>query len=374
LRAADLPDDPRPESLCVHVVGRLHGVTRRRLAGLIEASGGRLVPSQSRRVNLVCLAHGSAPDLLADGPELRLPAAIPEGCRVASELTFRRLLGLAPPLPADNRAFTAADVARQARLSPEAVRCLTLYDVLEPSGQAYGYRDLLAAREAARLLNAGHPLGALVTAAVALRRSGRSLADTRLQGAPWGEMLQEVAGRLGRLDGQYTLPLEEGFESVDDLFERAEELERCGALAEAARLYGIAQTMDRSDPVLPFNLGNVLDAQGRPAEAALAYRQAIARDPAFAEAWLNLGLLRESADDLAGAAECYRRAVEARPDYADALFNLALLLVHRDDPGAALPLFDRFLALKPGGKEAQQARRLATLCRIHLKPRSAEAG
>jgi tetratricopeptide (TPR) repeat protein len=208
----------------------------------------------------------------------------------------------------------------------------------------------------------------VVEAAIALRRSGRSLSDTRLHEAPWGEMLQEVAGRLGRLDGQFTLPLGESFASVDALFERAEELECAGDLAEAERLYRIAAKMDRSDPVLPFNLGNVLDAQGRATDAALAYQQAVMRDPGFAEAWLNLGLLKESAEDMKGAAACYGRAVEARPDYADALFNLALVLTRREDHSLALPFWDRFLALKPSGKEAQQARRLMTLCRMHLKP------
>jgi len=104
--------------------------------------------------------------------------------------------------------------------------------------------------------------------------------------------------------------------------------------------------MDRTDPVLPFNLGNVLDAQHRPTEAALAYQKAIARDPGFAEAWLNLGLLREGAGEIRAATDCYYAALDARPDYADALFN----------------------HLRPSGKEAQQARRLSMLCRMHGNP------
>ncbi len=356
------------ESFCLCVVGRLHGVTRPRLAGLVTAAGGRLVRAGSRKATIVCLAHSTAPERLSRGADAGLPEKVPAGCRIVSELSLRRLIGLAPSLPTEHRTLTATDVGRQARLSAEIVRCLALYDILEPSDDAYGYRDLLAAREVGRLLGAGHSLGVVVEAAIALRRTGRSLSDTRLHEAPWGEMLQEVAGRLGRLDGQFTLPLGESFASVDALFERAEELECAGDLVEAERLYRIAAKMDRSDPVLPFNLGNVLDAQGRATEAALAYQQAVMRDPRFAEAWLNLGLLKESAEDMNGAAACYARAVEARPDYADALFNLALVLTRREDHSAALPFWDRFLALKPSGKEAQQARRLMTLCRMHLKP------
>src|SRR5829696_8425402 len=138
-RAADSNVAMSSESFCLCVVGRLHGVTRPRLAGLVTAAGGRLVRAGSRKATLVCLAHSTAPERLSRGAD----AALPAGCRVMSELSLRRLIGLAPPLPSEHRTLTAADVARQARLSPEVVRCLALYDVLEPSDDdAYGYRDL----------------------------------------------------------------------------------------------------------------------------------------------------------------------------------------------------------------------------------------
>jgi tetratricopeptide (TPR) repeat protein len=356
-----------PGNFRLYVAGRLRGVTRQRLAALAEAAGGRLVRQPGLRADLVCLAHGTAAEHLSDVPALRLPDGVPADAAVLSEMALRRRLGLDPPRTLENRMLSAADVAGRSRLSLGVIRCLALYDVLEPEGEAYGYRDLLAAREVRRLLDAALPLSAIVQAAVALRDAGRSLSDTRLREAPWGEMLQEVAGRLGRLDGQFTLPLAESFESVDALFGRAEALEQEGELAGAERLYRIAAGIDRADPVLPFNLGNVLDALGKTAEAALAYRQAIARDPAFAEAWLNLGLLREAAGDPAGAAGCYGQALAVRPDYSDALFNLALLRTRQGDPAVALPLWERFLALKPDGTEARQARRLAMLCRMNLR-------
>ena len=298
---------------------------------------------------------------------IKLPARIPSGCRIVSELTLKRLIGLAPPLPLQSRTLTAAELAQQARLSPETLRCLALYDVVEPANDSFGYRDLVAAREVARLLKAGLPLTAIIQAAVALRRSGRTLSDTRLSEAPWGEVLQEVAGRFARLDGQFTLPLAESFETLDEVFERAEEMEVRGNFEEAERLYRLATRIDRTDPVLAFNLGNVLEIQHRVDEAALAYQQAIARDPGFAEAWLNLGLLRERGGQIHAATDCYHAAVAARPDYADALFNLALLLTRNEQYQPALPCWDRFLELKPGGKDAQDAGRFALLCRMSLK-------
>src|SRR3954471_4215874 len=79
----------------------------------------------------------------------------------------------------------------------------------------------------------------------------------------------------------------------DDVFEQAEACELAGDLDGAERWYRIATHIDRTDPVAPFNLGNVLDSliSNRPQEAAFAYDQAV--DPRFAEAWVNLGALRE---------------------------------------------------------------------------------
>ena len=83
---------------------------------------------------------------------------------------------------------------------------------------------------------------------------------------------------------------------------------------------------DAADPVLPFNLGNVFQAQGRAAEAKVAWQIAVARDPAFAEAWYNLALAAEDEQQTDLAIAEYRRAVKAQPDWGDAHFNLALLL------------------------------------------------
>lgn len=121
--------------------------------------------------------------------------------------------------------------------------------------------------------------------------------------------------------------------------------------------------------MLPFNLGNVLDAQGRATEAALAYQQALTRDTSFAEAWLNLGLLKERTCEFRAACDCYRSAIDARPDYSDALFNLALLLTRDEQHDIALRVWERFLDLTPSGREAQQARRLARLCRMQAPSR-----
>jgi tetratricopeptide (TPR) repeat protein len=303
---------------------------------------------------------------LPDVPPLLRLGDLPAETRIISESGLKRMLGLAPPLPAEHRTLDAADIEQQARLDPNVVRCLALFDVLEPLEERYGYRDLLAAREVARGLRDGLTLHAIVQASFALRQSGRSLSDTRLSEAPWGEIVQSVAGRPGNLKGQFTLPLDEAFVSADELFERGEDAEMAGDLAGAERWYGLAMKIDRTDPVIPFNLGNVLDAAGRRGEAIYAYEQAIARDATFAEAWLNLGAVREGMNRIAEAIGCYRQALQARPDYPEALHNLAALLTRRGACREALLLWERYLALSPFSHYVAGARRLAALCRLEL--------
>ena len=213
----------------------------------------------------------------------------------------------------------------------------------------------MAAREAARLLKRGVAIGDVLEAATALRRRGSNLAEARLTEGPSGELLRDVAGQLAEFSGQLTMPLTFGFarpdekkpRSIDDLLVEAEEAELAGDHATAESLYTTAMRADTADPVLPFNLGNVFQAEGRGAEAKVAWQIAVARDPAFAEAWYNLALAAEDEQQNDLAIAEYRRAVKAQPDYADAHFNLALLLTKVERCDEALAAWQRFLALEP---------------------------
>jgi tetratricopeptide (TPR) repeat protein len=352
---------------CLYVFGRLHGVTRERLAREVAAAGGRLVHRPSARVTLVAVAHSSAHMGLVNAPRLELPNGISEGATTVSEFQLKRLLGILPAEASQGRSWNLEYVARTSGLEPAVVECLALYDVLDPVAGQFGFRDLRAAREVKRLLGIGFGLDTIVEAALVLSRSGRGLFDTTLTEAPWGEILQEVAGRLGRLNGQYTLPLDEAYESVDEIFERAEESERRGDLADAERLYRIALQMDRSDPVTPFNLGNILDVLGRPREAALAYQQAIGRDPTFAEAWVNLAALEEAAGRTASAEACLRKALEVQPTFGAALHNLAMTLTRSGNHDEAAELWKGYLAQHPPASDAREAIRLLLLCQLEAQ-------
>lgn len=267
-----------------------------------------------------------------------------------------------------------ADLERLSGLPPTVLSCLALFDVIEPIEDRYSYRDLVAAREASRLLSRGIELRRVIEATVALRRRGIHLAEARLAESPLGELLRELSGQLAEFSGQLTMGLDHDGRSIDDLVAAAEHSEEHSELATAENLYATALRADSSDPVIPFNLGNVFDAQGRTAEAKIAWQIAVARDPAFAEAWYNLALAAEDEGRTDFAAAEYRRAVQARPDYSDAQFNLALLLTKLDRYDEALPVWERFLELDPQSSKGTTAKRAVALCRMKINEKPAMTG
>src|SRR5215204_4157765 len=133
-------------SFTLYVFGRLHGVPRTRLPDLVSTAGGRLVDRPKAGVTIVAVAHGTADRALADGLPAKLPPGVPADADVISELSVRRLLGLELPPAAERRMFHRTEMAMSAGVRPELIDCLSLYDVLEPAGGFYGYRDLVAAR------------------------------------------------------------------------------------------------------------------------------------------------------------------------------------------------------------------------------------
>jgi tetratricopeptide (TPR) repeat protein len=325
------------------------------------------------RVTVIAVGHSAAAKALPDGL-IRLPAGLPESATMISEHELRRRLGLLRPPEAVDRSLGTADLERLSGLTPRLLACLALFDVVEPVDGQYSYRDVVAAREAGRLLARGIALRQVLEAAIVLRRRGSHLAESRLAEGPSGELLRELGGQLAELSGQLTMPLDHEVRSVDDLVAAAERAEESEDLATAESLYTTALRADANDPVIPFNLGNVFDAQERPAEAKIAWQIAVARDPAFAEAWYNLAMAAEDDDHADLAVAQYRRAVQARPDYVDAHFNLALMLTKLDRYGEALAVWERVLELAPNSRQAAIAKRAAALCRMEIKQAHPKAG
>ncbi len=153
------------------------------------------------------------------------------------------------------------------------------------------------------------------------------------------------------------LPVNAPAPNADALFEQAQAAEDGGDVAEAERLYRVLMNCDPTDAAPPFNLGNMLRANGRKCEAEAALRAATRADPTFAEAWYNLSDLLDEQGRSEAAIDCLRRALHAAPDYADAMFNLALLLQRGSRHKEAAELWRQYLANDAQSEWAARARR-----------------
>jgi tetratricopeptide (TPR) repeat protein len=352
----------------VHALGRLRGVTLRRLRLLARAVGLSLT-RRPPAADIIVLAHGAARSAVSEQGELRLGFQAKTNTQLLSERSFRRRIGILAPREVGDRPYAEGQVAKLAGLGVAQLRTLALFDVLNPVESGLSYTDLIVARAVGRLSGEGAAFPKIIAAALALEERGMSLSEVQLAEAPWGELVQVLDGAVARVDGQLVLSLEGSDVNSDEAFAGAEAYEQSGDLEQAERLYDLAARLDKSDPVIPFNLGNVLDELGRDREAEIAYRQALARDPKFPDAWFNLGVLQEKVGRVDEALSSYERAFGVEPTYADALHNAALLLMRKRRFSAALKLLDRLVTTTQSS--AGEAKRLAHLCRLELKQASA---
>ncbi len=352
----------------VYVFGRLRGVTTRRIGQLAHEVGLGLTRRPSA-ADIIVLARGTARSAVAEQGELRLKFRPKSRAQLVSERSFKSRIGLpASRTIADGR-YSEDHVAKLAGLRVEQLRTLALYDVLSPIESGLSYTDLIVARAVGRLSGEGAAFPRIIAAALALDERGMSLSGVRLAKAPWGELVQVLDGGVAQVDGQLVLSLQGSDVNSDEAFAAAEAYEQAGNLEQAERFYDLAARLDRADPVIPFNLGNVLDELGREREAEFAYRQALARDPRFPDAWFNLGVLQEKVGRVDEALTSYEKAFAVEPSYADALHNAALLLMRKRQFSSAVKLLDQLVSTSQSN--SAEARRLAHLCRLELKQASA---
>jgi tetratricopeptide (TPR) repeat protein len=356
----------------VTILGRLAALPNRVAVVEIGRRGGVARRALAQQTSLVAIGRQAAAQLADGRLQAKLARADQLGARCFSENALLRALELMPPAAPVSAAVRLDELADKAALEPELVRLLVLFDVIQPDAHgALGFRDLIAAREVGRLLAEGVGLAAIIesTTAPGGRRPSpddHPLARLKLVCDDSGRIARRIEGCLAELDGQLRLPLgNPGNPSVDEVFEEAEDAEQAGDLAAAETLYRRCIGLDRSDPIAPFNLANVLRELGRDREAKACLQLALVIDPKFADAWYNLALLfdAEGRKDLARA--YLERASAADPDYADPLYNLAQLNFEAGELAAAGRLWQRYLVLDPDSEWSRLARHGLALCRQH---------
>jgi tetratricopeptide (TPR) repeat protein len=332
---------------------------------LVRQHGGKPGERVTKRTSVLIVGELGWP-LLADGkPSSSLVQARAYGIPVASEKQFLEWTGKSLP-DEQARTYSVSQLAALSKLPEEIIEQLAMLGLIEPRGNLFGFRDLAAARQVAGLLAAKVTLAVITRSLHDIRKW---LPDARLSSV---RLFPDSSDRLlvehmnGRTDkkGQFVLDVEKPADDADSLFDEAQAAEEQGDLAAAERLYRRVMKMDPGDPAAPFNLGNLLRANGRKLEAETAYRAAVKADSDFAIAWYNLADILDDQGRTTEAIESLKRALDADPAYADAMFNMGLLLQRVEQHAEAALWWKRYLALDSHSPWAARARRALKYCEI----------
>jgi tetratricopeptide (TPR) repeat protein len=283
--------------------------------------------------------------------------------------------------PSAERIYGLRELTRILNLTPRRLGQLRRLDLLKDAA-GYTFRDLLAARAASSLLDAGASVRQIREALAALRRQDPTLehplAEVRFLVEDGRLLVQSDRVRFDPRTGQTVLaldtgslteaaaatlvtglvrPLEPPAQQAETWFERASEWDADPAQwKDAIDAYRRVVAIDPSYAAAWNNLGLLLHRMGRYDEAREAYDTAVAQDPQCAEAAYNLGSLAEDQGDVEAAVAHYRRALDVSPDYADAHFNLAAALARSGHGDDAVTHWQRYLELDSGSPWAKIAR------------------
>jgi tetratricopeptide (TPR) repeat protein len=345
----------------VALYGRFSAGTRERLQREITQSGGVVARDLTRRSDVFVV--GALASALIDSGSLskRIKLAKERRVPVVGERAFAALLAGETPEATTLPLVTAL---APTRLTVADAGILAAFDLISLEDENVRFADAGVIRTAGELSEKRRSLADIVR----ILARARDLAPTgrhKVVLTSSGDAALKWESGLTTLEGQGFLPLGE-HASVEELFEQAELKEAAGERDEAARLYDMCAYADRSDPIAPFNLGNIRLAEGKHDEAAIAYQRALARDADFVEARYNLALALEASGKQWQAAEELARILGLEPRHQDAVFNLAQILMRTGNLAEAKLFYERYLDLDPPPNWAALARKAITYCTSQL--------
>jgi tetratricopeptide (TPR) repeat protein len=334
---------------------------------LVSKHGGKPRQGVTKDTRVLIVGELGWP-LQDDGrPSKSLVTAKSYGVPIVSERRFLEWVGRSEP-EEQAKTYTSGQLAALCKLPAEVVEQLSMFGLIEAREGLYGFRDLAAARQVAKLLGSGTPFSVITRS---LRDIRKWLPDGRLSNM---RLFPESSDRLlveqgeGRTDskGQFVLDVAKQGDDADLAFEQAQSAEEAGDKAAAETLYRRTMQLDPRDPAAALNLGNLLRDQKRMVEAEAAYRWAVKTDLHFAPAWHNLADLLDECGRLCEAVDCAKRALDADPKYADAMFNLAIFLQRLERHAEAAPWWRRYLEHDRDSPWAERAKRALKYCEIQM--------
>jgi tetratricopeptide (TPR) repeat protein len=280
------------------------------------------------------------------------------------------------------RIFTLRELTRLLRLTPKRLAQLRRLGLLHEEGTGYRFRELVAARAGAALLEGGATVRQVRAALQGARRlapdAAEPLSELRLHIEQNRVVVERDRLRFDPRTGQALLdfkigdleretkeslltgvvrPLVPPADAAEVWFARASECDDDPARWESAvEAYGRVVAIDPGYAAAWNNLGLLEHRMGHYARAGECYKKALDADGSCCQSAFNLGSLHEDLGEFASAIAWYRRALELEPDYADAHFNLAGVLAKTGRAETAAHHWRRYLELDSGSPWAQIAR------------------
>ena len=253
----------------------------------------------------------------------------------------------------------------QSGLDAETFDRLRLFDAFEFSEEPFGFRDLVAAKQYARLIGEGLDWHGLVRAI----RSGRvaapggSLANVRLERSSWNDVLMRDGAALTELSGQHLLALAARGARLaptsSSTRRRRRRRPRLGARERALRKMPGDRAARSGHRLQPQPRA---DAAGRAGSRRGATSQRCSTlDKNYAEAWYNLAAIAREQKDIESARRNLQKSIAADPTYPDPVYNLALLEFETGDHEEATRLWQKYRELDPDsswGRKAKQGLQL----------------
>jgi tetratricopeptide (TPR) repeat protein len=286
------------------------------------------------------------------------------------------------PTAHPERVFSLRELTRLLRLTPKRALQLRRLGLLDAETTGFRFRDVVACRVGAALLEAGASVRQVREALAGARRlapdSESPLAEVRLSVEGQRIIVAQDQLRFDARTGQALLdfpaldleretreslawgrvrPMIPPSDAAEIWFARASEWDDDPERWEAAvDAYERVLAVDPGYAAAWNNMGLLQHRMGHYEKAGECYRSALAADATCTQAAFNLGSLGEDLGDFLTAVNWYRRALEMDPDYADAHFNLAGVLGKMGRSAAAAMHWRRYLELDLGSPWSQIAR------------------
>ncbi len=373
--------NPGLADLSVSITGRLATMTHEAAAALIAEFGGRYVHSVSRQTNILVCGQEGWP-LGNDGQptqRLRLARSLRSDgydIEILQEDAFLTRLGLLDQHESIHRRYTMVQLSRILGVSRSRMKTWARVGLIEPVETIhrlayFDYQQVSTAKMLEQLVREGLSPIAIRRGLERLRNwlpgTEGALAQVSSLECDGAVLVRLHSGELAEPTGQLRFDFEAAQSqnspavagkrerTAEESFQAAIEFEDQGDYQAAADCYREAIARDESDPVLYFNLGNVLYQLGDLPEAIDHFERATRLDSQYVEAWNNLGSLLYEAGRHREAVSVLRRALQLVPNYADAHFNLADCLASIGDQEGARKHWEVYLKLDPRGAMADQA-------------------